>query len=344
MTMPSISLILPVRNEEKYIGASLDNIFKQIGIVGEFEVIVVDGMSTDKTKEIIRAYQIEHHNLSLINNPSKIVPTGMNIAILRAKGNIIIRVDGHCEIAPDYVSKCVKHILEDNVEGVGGPMNTIGNTFLSKTIACAMSSTFGVGGSAFRTVSGKTLYADTVPFPAYTRAIIEKVGLYDEELIRNQDDEYNYRIRENGGRLLLSADVNSTYYSRGSLTKLWKQYFQYGYWKVRVLQKHPHQMSLRQFIPPVFVLALILSFLLLVFLPWGWVALAMVVGGYLLANFEASFIAASRKGWRYLTFLPITFAILHLSYGAGFLIGICKFWNRWGDKKGKVPDFRQIQT
>jgi len=176
-----------------------------------------------------------------------------------------------------------------------------------------------------------------VPFPAYTREIITKVGLYDEELVRNQDDEYNYRIRAAGGKLLLAADVQSTYFSRGSLGKLWKQYFQYGFWKVRVFQKHPRQMSLRQFVPPTFVFILLVSFLLTALLPWGWVTFALVAGSYFLVNLAASILTSLKKGWQHLLLLPLTFAILHISYGLGFLIGLFKFWNRWGDKSGKVP-------
>jgi succinoglycan biosynthesis protein ExoA len=142
--------------------------------------------------------------------------------------------------------------------------------------------------------------------------------LYDEELVRNQDDEYNYRIRKMGGKILLADDVRSKYYSRGSLKKLWKQYFQYGFYKVRVFQKHPRQMSMRQFVPPLFALSLILSFILALFFPLGRIALALVTGSYLAANLAASIYTAAKRGWRHLPLLPLVFAILHLSYGLGF--------------------------
>jgi glycosyltransferase involved in cell wall biosynthesis len=340
----TISIILPVRNEENYIAACLTNIFSQKNFNSEMEVIIADGMSTDNTRDIVKEFQKQHSNLILIDNPAKIVPTAMNKALAIARGDIIIRVDGHCEITPFYVSNCVKHLIETSADGVGGPMQTIGETHLSETIAIAMGSVFGVGNSAFRTSQGKTMFVDSVPFPAYTRQIIEKIGLYDEELIRNQDDEYNYRIREAGGMLLLAADVQSRYYSRGSLTKLWKQYFQYGYWKVRVLQKHPRQMSLRQFVPPAFVASLILSFALALFFQLFWFIFLGISGSYLLANLLASFLIAAKKGWQYLMLLPLVFAILHISYGLGFLVGSVRFANRWNDKIGKVPPGLPFQT
>jgi len=301
------------------------------------EVLVADGMSDDGTFELLQQWAEQSINRYVFQNPGKIVPTGLNILIPKARGDVVIRVDGHCVIAPDYVSNCVRHLQSDAVDGVGGPMRSIGEDLISQVTALAMSSKFGVGNSSFRTETGQTKLADTVPFPAYTREIIEKVGLYDEELIRNQDDEYNYRIREAGGKILLAEDVRSEYYSRGSLKKLWKQYFQYGFWKVRVLQKHPRQMSLRQFVPLAFVVALILTFLLSLMFPWGWKALLALLAVYLLANLSASVMTASGQGFKKLILLPLAFAIIHLSYGLGFLGGLFKFWNRWHDKKGRVP-------
>lgn len=334
---PLISVLIPIRNEGLYISRCIKSVLEQDYPQDQIEILVVDGMSTDITKEIINSYQQAHPNIILFNNPGKIVPTGMNRLIPQAKGEILIRVDGHCVIAPDYVSNCVSHLQEDGVDGVGGPMHSIGEDLVSQVTALAMSSKFGVGNSSFRTESGVTKLADTVPFPAYTRAIIEKVGLYDEELVRNQDDEYNYRIREAGGKILLAEDVKSEYYSRGSLKKLWKQYFQYGFWKVRVLQKHPRQMSLRQFVPLAFVLALVLTLFLSLLVPWGWKALLALVGAYLLTNLSASIIIGSGQSFNKLLLLPLAFAIIHFSYGLGFLVGLFKFWNRWKDKVGKVP-------
>jgi succinoglycan biosynthesis protein ExoA len=207
---------------------------------------------------------------------------------------------------------------------------------MAKAIAIGMSSPFGVGNSAFRTISGKSMLVDTAPFPAYTRKIIERAGLYDEELVRNQDDEYNYRIRELGGKILLAEDVHSTYFSRGSLKSLWRQYFQYGFWKVRVLQKHSRQMSLRQFVPPFFVLALFGS-ILLALSPICHPLSLITPLLYLAVNIFVSMNTACKHGWQYFPPLPFIFAILHLSYGLGFLVGMLRFAHRWKDKQGKMP-------
>lgn len=334
-----VSIILPVRNEANYIQRSLEAVLHQNYPPHLMEVLITDGMSDDGTREIIQGYLQTNPHLKLVDNPGKIVPTGMNAALRVAQGESIIRVDGHCIIATDYIQRCIDHLQSDGIDGIGGPMETIGETPLSEAIALCMSSVFGVGGSTFRTFKGNKLNVDSIPFPAYSRKIIEKVGLYDEELVRNQDDEYNYRIRETGGLLLLADDVRSKYYTRGNFKNLWKQYFQYGYWKVRVMQKHPRQMKVRQFIPPVFITALILSIVSFPLFSWGWMPFAFVGGSYLLANLTVSFITAARKGWKYMPLLPPTFAILHVGYGLGFLVGLVKFANRWGDKVGKTPSF-----
>lgn len=334
---PFISILIPVRNEIRHLQRCLRAIETQNYPSDFIEILIADGMSEDGSFEYLQKWAEEGQNRHVFQNPGKIVPTGLNILIPKSKGDIVIRVDGHCVIAADYVANCIRHLEESGVDGVGGPMNTIGEDFVSEVIALAMSSKFGVGNSSFRTETGQTKLADTVPFPAYTRTIIEKVGLYDQELVRNQDDEYNYRIREAGGKILLAEDVRSEYYSRGSLKKLWKQYFQYGYWKVRVLQKHPRQMSLRQFVPPAFVLSVITSLILALAIAWGWIPLVAILGVYLVVNLGVSFLIAVKKGWQYLGLLPAAFAIIHLSYGLGFLIGLIKFANRWNDKVGKVP-------
>ncbi len=337
---PFISVIMPIRNEGTFIKRALEAVLAQDYPADKMEILVVDGRSTDNTREIVGELQSQHPSLKLLDNPGMIVPIGMNIALRESRGTIIVRVDGHCEIAEDYVRRCIEHLEGDGVDGVGGPIETIGESFLARAIAVAMSSPFGVGGAAFRTIEDRTMYVDTVAFPAYTRSAIEKAGLYDEEFVRNQDDEYNYRLRKLGGKILLSPDIRSRYYSRSSLRKLWRQYFQYGFWKVRVMQKHSRQMRPRQFAPPLFVVTLLLSAILTAIpatRPLGAIGLLAVGGSYLMANLAASIAIAYRNGWKYLLAMPPTFAALHTGYGAGFCMGLLRFSMRWGDHGGKAP-------
>jgi succinoglycan biosynthesis protein ExoA len=191
-----------------------------------------------------------------------------------------------------------------------------------------MSSSFGVGGSAFRTIDNREMYTDTVAFPGYKRAVIEKTGLFNEELVRNQDDEYNFRIRKLGGRILLSPRIRSRYYSRATFKRLWWQYYEYGYWKVRVMQLHPRQMSPRQLIPAAFVVSLMIAALLATFSNIGRVAFILVAVSYLLANWGAAAVTAKTRIWS-IPFLSLSFAILHFSYGIGFLIGLFAHGVHW---------------
>jgi glycosyltransferase involved in cell wall biosynthesis len=330
--LPLVSVVLPVRNEAGFIERSLGAVLAQDYPRDRMEVIVADGDSQDGTAGCVARLRQTRPNLRLIRNPERIVATGLNRAFLEARGDVIVRVDGHCEIAGDYVRRCVDHI-RNGADAVGGSVETIGETPIAQVIAAAMSSRFGVGDSAFRTLKGRSMPADTVPFPAYTRSIIERAGPYDTELVRNQDDEYNYRLRKLGARILLAADVTSVYYTRTSLRSLWRQYRQYGYWKVRVLQKHPLQMSPRQFIPPVFVAALLTSAIAAPFSIWGKVLLGAVAGSYALANAAATASVCRRQQIVKPLALSVAFAVMHTAYGLGFLTGLATFWNRWKESR-----------
>ena len=339
--VPLVTVVLPIRNEGHYVTAGLQRILDQDYPPDRMEIIVADGMSTDGTREAVAALQRTDSRIQMVDNPGRIVSTGLNAALLRANGDIIVRVDGHCEVGRSYVSRAVAHLRDPTVAAVGGPLKTVGETPLARAIAAAMSSRFGVGNSMFRVGSSVPQFVDTVAFPAYPRRAIDLAGSFDEELVRNQDDEYSYRLRALGFRILLAPDLQAVYYSRSALRSLWSQYFQYGYWKVRVMQKHPGQMRPRQFVPPLFVAAVLTSVAIALTVPSGKLALAAVVVPYLVANVAASVLVARAPGtgnregvrfWRLLAILPPTFAVLHLAYGAGFLLGLVKFSSRWGGR------------
>ena len=335
--LPVVTVIMPVRREEAFIERSLGAVLAQDYPPERMQVLVADGMSEDRTRELVETLARAHprHQVEIVDNPGRIVPTGFNAALERARGDVIVRVDGHTVVAPDYVRQCVTALAESGAENVGGPIETVSSGAVGEAIAVAISSRFGVGNSHFR-ASTDTAWVDTVPFGAWPREVFARLGPFDPELVRNQDDEFNYRIRENGGRILLSSRIRSRYHSRSSLRRLARQYFQYGLWKVRVMQKHPRQMSPRQFVPPLFFGALVLKGALsqhLTLARWGWLVLIAL---YLAANLAASVVTARRRGWRHLPLLPLCYPIVHMSFGAGFLVGLVRFAGRWRDR-GEAP-------
>lgn len=328
--LPFVSIIMPVRNEERAITRVLKCLLAQDYPHDRMEIIVADGMSTDGTRGIVSAAAACDSRIRLLDNPRHIMPSGFNLGLKAARGDIIIMMGGHTEIARDYVSTSAALLEKGLADCVGGPIRTVGETGVARAISLAMSSRFGVGGSAFRIGCCERKYVDTVAFGAYTRDIMERAGPLDEEFVRNQDDEFNYRLRKLGGKILITPELRSTYTSRSSIPSLWRQYFQYGYWKVRVLQKHPRQMQLRQFVPAVFVFSMLASLILAVIRPSSGTRMMLLVGGsYLLTMLFVSMSLAFRSEWRRAPALALSFPVLHLSYGSGFLVGLAKFSNRW---------------
>lgn len=331
-----VSVILPVRNEQNHIQATLEALINQDFPKNNYEIIIVDGASIDNTVEIVEGMKGYFPAIRIVSNPKKIVPSALNLAIRCAVGNIILRIDGHTIIAQDYVRNCIETLYHTGADNVGGCMIATGTTNFGQAVAIATSTPFGVGNSKFHYIQTEE-EVDSVYMGAWPKKVFSKIGLFDEELVRDQDDEFNYRLREKGGKIILNPKIKSLYTTRSTPISLWKQYFQYGFWKVRILQKHPKQMSIRQFIPPLFVLSLLISIFLTIFTILGKWILLLIAGSYLIANIFASLITAGKKGWECFFLLPVTFVIIHLSYGLGFLVGLVKFSNRWGDKQGKVP-------
>ena len=354
--MKLVSVILPVRDEAEFIERSVGSVLDQTWLARHgpqsMEILVIDGRSTDDTRERVLRLAAERPDLKirLLDNPGQTAPCALNVGLRQARGDVIVRVDGHAEIETHYIERAVRLLDEHDAQGIGGVLLTVGDGWVAKAIAAAMASRFGVGGSAFRVLApgAPPRPSDTVAFPAYRRQAVASTGGFDEELMRNQDDEWNYRLRASGGRLLTSGELVARYYSRSSLWRMAKQYFQYGLYKVRVLQLHPKQMSPRQFVPPAFVAALLLSVLVWSlfsvfggFLPSGlppWSPLALISGCYLAANLSSSILTANRTGWTLLPILPVCYALLHLGYGAGFLLGFLRWARRWGDGHGHVPE------
>jgi glycosyltransferase involved in cell wall biosynthesis len=345
MSAPVVTLVIPCRNEVQSIEQCLGSILQQGVPQGGFEVVVADGMSDDGTRQVLNELAAGEARVRIIDNPGRIVSAGLNAAIRAARGKIIIRMDAHTEYASDYLVRCVETLQETGADNVGGPWVAKGKGYMSCAIAAAFQSPFAVGGARGHNPNYEG-EVDTVYLGCWRKETFEKFGYFDEELVRNQDDEHNLRIIRGGGNIHQSPKIKSWYRPRGSLASLFKQYMQYGYWKVRVIQKHKLPASIRHLVPGAFVLALLLLFLLslacevfslllhgpgpvksFVYFTGQLSAFSFLLlcSAYLLAVFVASVRTASKTEWKLLPVLPLVFCCYHFGYGYGFLSGVWDF-------------------
>jgi succinoglycan biosynthesis protein ExoA len=345
--LPFVSLIVPCRNESGHIRAFLESLLRQDYPPDLLEIVVADGLSDDGTREIVAAYGQEQSNLKLIDNPKKIAATGLNAGIRAARGEIIVRADVHTEYASDYVSQCVRTYHQTKADNVGGPWVAHGEGYVGKAIRGVFQSTFGSGGARSRRESyeGET---DTVYLGCWPRETFEKYGMFDECLVRNQDDEHNLRIVRGGGRIWQSPRISSRYHTRNSLRLSAKQNFQYGFWKVAVLRKHLIPATIRQLVPAAWVLSL---FLLLAWEIAEWIfgpifgtlrarhLLLLDMVPYAGLCLIASLHIARSQGWKLLPILPIAFASYHFCYGLGFLLGLGYWLTR---DPNRAPESRLV--
>jgi len=325
-----VSLIIPCRNEENYLPALCASLDAQDIQSSSVEIIFVDGMSSDYTPDILIEYALTRPNVKILKNTAITVPQAMNLGIRAATGAFIVRIDAHAEYSSDYAAKCVELLIRTGADNVGGPMRAKGIGFVGKAVGLAHHCRFGLGGGKFHDENFGG-FVDTVYLGAFRRSIFDKVGYYDERLERNQDIELNARIRNAEGLIFLSSEIHSTYHCRSTFSGLWKQNFNNGVWAVYTRAIAPYALSLRHFIPLLFVTSLLLSLivvggpylpLLIRILP-----LAATLGSYILASLFFSFSTAFKKGLLYFFVLPIVFAILHFSYGFGSLWGIVTLQN-----------------
>ena len=319
---PMVTIITPIRNEEAYIARCLRSILDNDYPAERMEVIVVDGMSDDATREIVRRLGDEDARIRLLDNPERIVPHAMNRGIDASRGEIIIRIDGHAEIEGDYVSKAVATLeaLPD-VWSVGGVMETIGTTHTGRVVSAAMTSPIGVGGGNFRVVTTPG-YRYAGPFSAQWRWVFDKVGGFDEELVRNQDDEFIQRLIAAGGKMYQTPEIRCRYFARTSFFKLWRQYYQYGFWRIRTIQKHGRAARFRQIVPLLFVLCWILLIVAAVaYRPVGY-ALVGFAALYAMGLIASIVLAARKHPWSVALLVPLPVAIMHFAYGLGSLKGV----------------------
>jgi succinoglycan biosynthesis protein ExoA len=319
-----VSIVSACRNERREILAFLDSLLAQDMTGISWEALIADGMSDDGTRELLSAYAERDARLRVIDNPGRIVSTGLNAAIRAARGTIIIRMDAHTFYAPDYCRRCIQVLETTGAENVGGPARTKAEGVMGRAIAAAYHSPFSTGGAVFHDENYEG-YADTVPYGCWRRSTFDRIGYFDEVLVRNQDDELNLRILRSGGRIWQSSQIVSWYRPRSRLSGLFRQYFQYGFWKVAVIRKHRIPGSWRHLIPAAFVAGNALLLALMIVIPAAaavWMGAAAL---YLILCMMAAILAARRHGWSVLLALPLVFATYHVSYGLGFLAGVVCF-------------------
>lgn len=314
--LPSVTAIMPAKNEEGTIEIAIESLLNQ-DYAGSLQVVVAVAPSTDRTLEVATKIATANARVSVVDNPGGTTPCGLNAAIAVGSGDVVVRCDAHSELPRSYVSAAVQTLQSTGAVNVGGIQDAVGITPTQRAIAAAMSNPFGVGDARFHT-GGSPGFVDTVYLGVFRRDALDAVGGFDETLLRNQDYELNYRLRENGGGVYFDPNLKVTYRPRTSLRNLWRQYFEYGRWKRVVIKRHPGSARWRQFMAPAFIVGLVVSG---VALALGFpLAASLVPAAYLLANLVATAYELVKRRDRALLLLPAAFATMHLAWGIGFLL------------------------
>lgn len=327
MNIHKVSIICPVYNEEKFIDRCVMSILEQDYPKEYLEVLFVDGRSTDRTREIVERYANDYPYIHLLDNPQQVVPYALNKGVKESTGEVVMRIDGHCTYPTNYVSELVRYLYELNADNVGGVWNTqpAHETAICQAIALASSHPFGVGGSMHKIGTSEIIETDTVPFGCYKREVFEKTGLFDTDLVRNQDDEFNGRLINLGGKIFLIPQVIINYTARDTICKMRHMYYQYGLYKPLVNKKLGAPATVRQFFPLLFLIGLVVGGILSLFVSWIACAYLAVLALYLVIGLVVGIMGAIRTHNPIMVLLmPWVFLNVHLSYGFGYLRGIFK--------------------
>ena len=322
---PSVSVIIPCRNEEKTIHLVLDAIHAQTYPRELQQVVIADGFSEDRTREQIESFKTSHPDLvvMVVNNPKRIIPAGLNAAILASSGDLIVRMDAHSIPNPDYVALCVDALERNVAQNVGGvwDIQPGSNSWIARSIAAAAGNPLAVGDARYR-FTDKAAYVDTVPYGSYKRELFNQIGLFDETLLANEDYELNTRIIQSGGKIWLDPKIRCVYFARSSLRALSQQYYGYGYWKFQMLKRYPETLRWRQALPPAFILGLLLLLLAGIFWKPALILFAIALGLYLLVLLGVGIHMASKKSDILMIIgIPLAIITMHFSWGAGFIAG-----------------------
>jgi succinoglycan biosynthesis protein ExoA len=324
--MPKVSIIVPCYNEQSTIRLLLEALHQQTFPRAEMEVILADGMSTDGTRAEIAAFQKDFPDLEVrvVDNTLRSIPSGVNRAMEASRGGIIVRLDAHSKPYPDYVANSVRAHEEGRGDNVGGvwEIHPGADTWIARSIAVAAAHPLGVGDALYRHARHAS-EVDTVPFGSFHRALIDKVGFFDESLLTNEDYEFNARVRKAGGRIWLDPSIRSVYFARSTLLELIRQYWRYGFWKWRMLRRYPNTLRWRQALPPLFVLSLLALALLSIFIPFARLVLAAELILYFSIMILAGVYMAVRQQKPFLLVgLALAIPAMHVTWGSGFLWSI----------------------
>lgn len=325
--MPTqVSVIIPCYNEVATIRPLLDALYDQTYPRQAMEVVISDGGSTDGTQDAIKEWQSAHPDLpiTLVVKPSRGIPSALNLALDAARGVIIVRLDAHSKPNPEYVSRSVEALETGRAENVGGvwDIQPGNNRWIARSIASAAGHPIGVGDARYR-YTDQAGYVDTVPFGAFRRELLDRIGKFDETLLTNEDYEFNTRVQQSGGRIWLDPGIRSAYIARATLSALARQYWRYGYWKVQMLRRYPNTLRWRQALPPIFVAGLALLIVLAPFIKIALWALAMIAAVYTLILFLTGLqLAIREKEGLLILGVPLSIATMHFSWGTAFLWGL----------------------
>ena len=339
-TVPFVSIIVPCRNELHYLAPCLDSILATEYPLDRLEILIVDGESNDGTRAIADLYAKRRTaTVRVLRNPGRTAPTALNIGIGEAQGDLIARMDAHASYPPEYLPRLVQALGAMGADNVGGVLVTLPANHgpVARAIAVALSHPFGVGNSQFRIGATTRQWVDTVAFGCWPRKVFTWIGGFDEELVRNQDDEFNHRLVARGGRVLLDPSVTARYYARETLGQVARMFYQYGLYKPLVARKVGRVMTARQLAPPAFTLTLGLALALAPWLEIARLAGAAVTGVYALAALGAAAGRLSQLGVRAAAILAIVFPVMHLSYGWGFLRGLVRWARPARDRSTAAP-------
>jgi len=327
----TVSVVIPCYNEERFIGKALEQLAGQFE-TDRYEIVVVDGLSNDRTRVVIDEFKTRYPNLavSVVDNPARNIPTALNLGVAAAKGTIIARMDAHAVPSDGYVRRCVE-VLRSGIDGVVGMPCRVragADTLVAKAIAAAVSHPFGIGDAKYRLGSGGPPQesVDTVAFACFRKSLWEELGGFNEELLTNEDYDFNYRVRQSGHEVILDRAGHCDYFARSTLKGLASQYWRYGGWKARMLRLHPRSIKLRHLVAPVFVVSLFVLFVLSFFSTWARIALGLEVGLYVAAAlvFAGQVSFTTKGGFGIFPLMPLVFFTIHFSWGASFLVGLIR--------------------